>query len=78
MRLKRREKGTMDETEGKGGKEHQLAVYFCGDHAWESYQKDRLTSGIQVMDGYGSCIRLLSTKISKTSGLSFKYIQIQS
>ena len=33
MRLKRREKGTMDEIEGKGGKEHQLAVYFCGDHA---------------------------------------------
>ena len=33
LRLKRREKGTMDETEGEGGKEHQLAVYYCGDHA---------------------------------------------
>ena len=26
------------------------------------------------MDGYGSCMRLLSTKIRKTSGLSSKYI----
>ena len=33
MRLERREKGTVDDTEGKGSKEHQMVVYSCGDHA---------------------------------------------